>query len=438
MNNNTHLAAIELILSAMTKNREDGMMSSFAFRKPGSGIYGGLFTADIYYKPNELIRASLFIRLHGHAYLKYLPMQDISYLLRKFVQENYWCLADDTFSRRFQGTYAEEVSDASKAKLAAALATSELFVPRDELTLFPLVAVQVDADFDGGTFFLIKPLSLASSKLPEGFEQGNIESGSFPPVAEWKGRTEIPTAWLGVRSPMFQASTKLRAAILGALALAPMPHYRYRFSMRPVFGGRCTLSENKCAISFGDSHTPPLMHNIIIRDEDHKWLKTLSSKLLSDRKSARMDIKALEYFYRSWPYSESERYPVLCMTLDAIFGDANHATAAVINGVRSLLGSRINEGRLRKLMDLRASVIHGGAPDVYDSRNYRRYYHDYGADPVYDLELIVSECLRLKVFEGEFVQQSDPNAEIIEMAQAEGRLPRSLERSSILNETAPE
>ena len=51
-------------------------------------------------------------------------------------------------------------------------------------------------------------------------------------------------------------------------------------------------------------------------------------------------------------------------------------------------------------MRLRAAVIHGGAPDVYDSSSYAKYFEDYEQDPVRDLERIVVRCLQIVVFEG--------------------------------------
>jgi hypothetical protein len=212
-----------------------------------------------------------------------------------------------------------------------------------------------------------------------------------------------------------------------------MTDYRHMFSGRSVFGGRCTFVDDKWTISFGDSHTPKLMHDIIINAQDHIWLNELVEKLLSDRSSVRRHTKALEYYYRAWGYSASERFAIMCMTLDAIFGDANQATAAVIDGVCRVLGADIDKTRLRALMELRASVIHGGAPDVYDSRKYRRYFHSYEADPIYDLELVVERCLRTQIFGADFRVQEDPNAEAIKLAQEKGRLPRSWKRQTILD-----
>jgi hypothetical protein len=412
----------------MSRKSEQGLRSSFMFGKPGAPHWDKRMGVDLYYRANKLIRAALYVRQHGPTYLRYLAIGDIWNMLQNFVIENYWYLVADTFLKQFDGSYAEQVSVAAKIQFAGALAASEIFQPRNEVSLFPIVPVQVIDDFDSEPFFPLK-----GARLPSDIDPRHISPESFPPLSDWTGRKELPGSWLGVRSPAVQASNKIKVAILGALALTHLPRYRHLFSGRKIFGGRCTITDT-VTTSFGESHTPPLMHDIIINVQDHVWLNIIASKLMTNERAIRRQLRALEYFYRAWQLEPSERFPILCMTLDAIFGDANHATQAVIDGVRGVLGSHIRDARLRDLMDLRASVIHGGAPDVYDSRKYGRYYDDYEADPIHDLELVVASCLRLKIFKGALKEQPDPNAKIIAEAQAKGRLPKNLSRGTILED----
>lgn len=430
MHKPVHLEAIDLLLASISKKSGDGLVSSFSYGKPGAPQWDRRMGVELYYQPKKLVRAALHVRHHGPAYLKYLSISDMWSMLQRFVRENYWYLADDTFLKRFDGSYLEQVSDATKAKLASVLAVSEIFQPHNELTLFPLVPVRVEANFDSEAFFLAQAASLNESTLRTTVDMKQIASEQFPPLADWSGRKETPGAWLGVRSPALRASHKMKAAILGALALTPLPRYRYLFSQRKIFGGHCTLAD-RATISFGESHTPPLMHDIVIGEQDHAWLNILASQLTSNETSVRRHLRALEYFNRAWALEPSERFAILCMTLDAIFGDAAHATQAVIDAVRALLGSHICDARLRLLMKLRASVIHGAAPDVYDSSKYGKYYDRYEADPIHDLELVVSTCLRLRIFGGTLKEHFDPNAKIIAEAQARGHLPKHISSSTI-------
>ena len=428
-----HREAAALLLSAIYRDPSpDGIISSFFYGKPGSPMWDRRIGTEICYRRREMVRAVLCIRQNGPAYLKYLSINNISRMLQEFVRENFWHLRETLF-KHFSCSYAEYLAEETKLVFADALASSAIFTPVNELTLFPLVPVRVDADFVSTPFFLISPESL-TPQLGYPDAERWIEPEPFPPLKEWEGKTETPSAWLGVRSPAVQSSEKMRSAVLGAIALTPLPGYRHQFSMRTMFGGRCTIGGGT-TISSGSAHTPPMAEDIVVTEMDHAWLSLLATKLLSSEKRVRRELRALEYFYRAWPLDESERFPVLCMVLDAVFGDANEATQAVINGVRGTIGEHVSEPRLRLLMEIRASVIHGGAPDVYDSRKYARYYDRYGEDPIFDLGLVVARCLRRRIFDDALVEHPDPNARLIADLQAKGRLPKGLgTRPTILTE----
>jgi hypothetical protein len=167
-----HDDAIELLLASMSQQHEDGLLAAFVFANP-DGPHMRMQT-ELYYRPNKLTRAALHVRQHGPPYLRYLAIGDIWGMLQRFVIDHYWHLANDVLLKRFDGSYAEQVSAATKLKLSEALAASDVFQPRDELTLFPLVPVRVMADFDSGPFFLITPRSLDQSKLPPGSMSGAL------------------------------------------------------------------------------------------------------------------------------------------------------------------------------------------------------------------------------------------------------------------------
>jgi len=121
------------------------------------------------------------------------------------------------------------------------------------------------------------------------------------------------------------------------------------------------------------------------------------------------------------------------MALDAVFGDANHATQAFVDGIRGVLGDHVDEKRLRLLAKLRGSVIHGAAPDVYDSRRYGVYYRRHGQDPIHDLELLVAASLRKAIFKDALAEHPDPHAELIAEMQSKGRLPKQIDADNILS-----
>jgi hypothetical protein len=423
--------AVELLLSSMSQSG-DGLMSSFLFGKPGAPLWTRNLGVNLKYDRKKLIQASLYVRQNGPAYLKYLTIDDVWSMLQNFVTDNYWYLSNDVLHKKISGTYAENVSAEAKSALALAMASSRIFKPIEEVALFPLTPIRVSDDFQAEQFFLCKPTSITEPLIEMGLPASDLAVSRFPPLADWKGRQEIPSAWLGIRSPAIRASNKMKVAILSAVALTQLPTYRYMVSGRHNFGGYCNIRAGAIQTTFGPAHTPPLMHDIIIGKHDHLWLGALAKMFVDGTRGTRKQIGALEYFYRAWFLEPSDRFAILCMTLDAIFGDASHATQSVIDGVRETLGSHVGETRLRQLMQLRNSVVHGGAPDLYDSRKYARYFDDYDADPIHDLELVVAGCLRLKIFGDSLKEHADPNAAIVAQAQAKGLLPKNMSRSTIL------
>lgn len=414
--------AIELLISAIYWKGGDGLKTSFMFGRPGAPHYDRRMGVEFTYRQKELVRAVLFVRRNGPAYLRMISLNDVRDALTNFLSEHYWYLVDETFAQSFDCSFAEHVSEGPKQQLSIALEQSKLFRPKQLLTVFPLATVEVQQDFDSDAFFVVRPSSLDHRRIPPTVSQRWLNPNQFPPMNDWKGIAHSPSAWLGIRSPALLAAKKMRSAILGALALAQHPMERYLFTGRKMFGGYCILGES-FTTSIGDAHTPPISDDIVLTKEDHAWLGRLNGKLLSNDRTDRKHLKALEYFYRAWPYDPAERFPVLFMALDALFeageGESEGVTRTVMAGVRGLLGEEFSEERLRLLIRLRGSVIHGGAPDVYDSRKYARYWNDYGEDPIRDLERITAACLRRAVFDDTLVEHPHTYADLIAKHMAE-------------------
>lgn len=427
-----HQTTVALILSAVHKDAgEDGMRSSFLFGTEPNAPHWARHGVEIFFSLKGMTEAALFVRRHGPPYLQALSIRDIRHRLQKFLMDNFHDVGRETLFQRFTESYAERVSEPTKEALAQLLAASSIFSPTEELSLFPLVPLMVEESFTSPSFFLRAPDTLRAEFDAKLHQQ--LAPDTFPPLADHKYRTERPQAWLGVRSPILQASVKMKAAILGATALTlPLPR-RYLFSGREMFGGFCTIHD-RWTLSFGEPHTPPLADDLVIRQCDQDWLAILAAKLASNTQEDRRHLRTLEYFYRAWPLGPSERFPVLCMALDAIYGEAGQATRSVVEGVRATLGAHLDERRLRDLMTIRAAVIHGGAPDVYDSSKYLKYYQTYSADPIDDLDEVVAASLRRRIFGDALRPQDDPNAKVIAQMQTEGRLPRILGAGSILDE----
>lgn len=420
--------AVDLILETIQNSvGDDGLYCSFFFQKPGTPTWQPKSGVEIYLSHRKLIDAAVFIRQNGSEHLRSLPLSDVERKISAFITDNYYYISTDEIL--FSHIYGElQKTQVNKDELKKALLSSDLFSPRHKLTLYPLVAVEVHASYSADTFFLRQPDDLLNE-----FDESDhkwISPSTFPPDPNWKYRKETPVSWLGVRSPSEEYSNKVKAQILASLALTQPTTYRHQFSGREMFGGRATIDGGGISITFRDPDTPPLYNDIQLREIDKKWLDILKTKLTSsDIKDKRM-LKALEYYYRAWFLNPSERFPWHCMTLDALFGHANHATHSVVEGIRDLLGTHIKTERLRDLLELRASIIHGGAPDVYESRKYGKYWRKYRFDPIRDLDLLLESSLRKMVFLDCLEEHPDPHAAIINEMVAKGRIaPRSASRS---------
>ena len=406
------LRAVELILDATFNFRQKGPEHNFLTGPPQIPKWAHSIVAKLFFSELGLLQTARHLRTCGPAYLLNLSIRELDRMITDFVVANYWLLHSETWGRSSTASFAKQVSIQTKIRLAMELGASHILRPRNVLTLFPLVTVEVATDFDSEVFFLIRPASLNSERLRRPVPANSLLPELFPPIPDWTGVRETPAAWLGIRSPTLSTSKKMRNAILGTIALLPHPRERHLFTGRKMFGGYITLDDG-WTIGTGMHHTPPLSQNIVINDKDSTWLSILASKLTEHGPTARKQLNAIEYYYRAWALSEIERFPILFMALDAIFGDAAQATQSVVSAIGPVMGSTYDQQRLKKLMSLRASVIHGGAPDVYDSHKYFAYFEKYLTDPIYDLELIAARCLQSVVFENTLTSRPHTYAELI-------------------------
>lgn len=402
----------------MFQGRVDRFNHQFFFGKPGAAHWEKPLGAEIYVDRMKLNLAALHVRQNGPQYLKSLSLGDVRSKLTKFMTENYYTICHDNCFSNFSESYNERVTDDVRDEFTSALAESHIFKPNLYWSVFPLLAVNAYSDFIGNNFCIVRLGSLAGDTFFTQRDEAYIANEYFPPIKDFSGRKQKPSAWLCAKSPDVKASQKMARAVLGGLSLSVMPEYRYMFSGRTMFGGACTFRDS-ATYNFTDNNLmPPLMHDLELTSEDN-WLAIIDDKISSSQKIDGRHLKSLEYFYRAWSLEPPERFPILCMTLDAVFGDANQATQAVIDAVRMTLGNHISEERIRLLLKLRASVIHGGAPDVYDSSKYIRYIRDYEADPITDLERLTQECLRTVIFDNNMREQANPNAALIAKRKAE-------------------
>lgn len=409
---------------------EDGLLTSFMLgRNDGRQSFGGI-SVTLFFRRKKLMPAAVKLRTAGPVHLRHLPLAHSLDLLRSFLCDRYHVVAANEIFSRAETSLFERISKADVNLLLEEFAKSELLNPIYETCLFPLVTVQVDDTYNGSIFAFSSCRNLSIQRDFADLPIGYINGETYPPFANWQNATQTPSSWLLVNAPSAEVGKSYRASILGALGLTVMHRYRYQFTMRRMFGGLASIRDG-WTISDSPPHTPALGENIVLGKEDAEWLDVIDRALASNTDSNVKNLKSLKYFYRSWFLPDSERFPIDCITIDSMFGDANGATEAVARGVDELFDGKIDRARVLLLMRLRNSVIHGGAPDVYDSSKYAKYYRDYGDDPIADMSTLVAECLRRKVFGDLLREQPDPYAKVIAQAVAAGSFPAK-EPSGIL------
>jgi hypothetical protein len=366
---------------------------------------------EVNYDSALMLRAALYLRKNGSPHLRSLPIGKLESIMMEFVSDNYYLITGEVFLSSFVSSYGDMLSLEAKSSMSAAMANSVLFVEPREITLFPLVPIVVESGFNAAPFFIGAPADLVNQVGSVNLS-GVIIGDSFPPVSDWDGRRYTPTSWLGVRAPNLEAALQMRAAVLGAIALLPHHLERYVFSGREQFGGYTTFSGG-WTLSIGEPHTPPLMTSLLISSSDNAWMSVLANKIVSPQKEHKRHIRSLEYYYRAWAPDPVKRFPTLFGALDAIYGDAGAATQAIVDAVGPVMGPDYTCERIRLMLGLRASVVHGGAPNVYESRKYEQYYESYLTDPLRDLELIVARCLQAVIFQGVMSERPHNHAELI-------------------------
>ncbi|MBV9484349.1 MAG: hypothetical protein JO249_26885 [Acidobacteria bacterium] len=403
--------AIEYLLGSISmKDGGGGLSCRFLFGHIGASLFERSFGIEIFHDPKGLTEATLFVRQHGPAHLRQMEVRARQSLLQNFIMDHFWPIGERVMFQDVHGNLADVIPWQVKNVLAGYLVASPIFTPETGLTLYPLVPIVVEEDFDGPEFSFLKPASLTHAWL--GIHPSNpLSPDHFSCVSPDRNR-ELVAAWLGVRAPTFEMAEKRKAAILGALALVLPRHERKMFSGRHNYGGRCTFARSGVTESFGAPAVPPLMHNATIEACDQPWLKLLGEKLSSSDNSNVKHCRALEYFYRAWPLKPNESFAHIFMAMDSILGDPGRATQAIIEAATKHGFETYPYERLRLLMSLRASVIHGGAPDVHDAGKYQKYYADYGADPIVDVEIIAAQCLRAVIFEGLLQERPDRREEM--------------------------
>jgi len=426
--------ALRRVLGCLYPNG-DHLLSSFLYGEPGAPHWQRRLGAEIFVQQDRYIDALLFIRKHGAPFLRDIAVGELRGMVTHFVTEHYaWITGGHVFLHPGV-SLAQQMPTQGWEALSSAWLRSQLFKPVNEVTLYPLTIVRVADCFQSSHFALCTAGDLPASLDVFGVRPPSLLPAQLPPFDGTRAQPMPVSDWLCVSAPDPLIARKRVRVILGALALAVIRRERYLQTGRIVQAGYCTISQEKFTYGAGGQPaTPSMPSDINIVKADHTWLDDLVALLGSSDLHEKSQLRALEYFYRAWFDDPRERFPTLCMALDSLVATQHDFTRATVRYVRSTVDEPIDEERLRLLMRLRGAVVHGAAPDVYESEHYDAYYATYGENPICDLELVVARCLRRGIFGDRFTVQPDPHAAIVKQQQELGRLPRVLRGKSILED----
>ena len=424
--------ALLRVLGSMYPNG-DHLLSSFLYGMPGAPYWQRSIGAEIFVSEHQYIEALLFMRRHGAPFLRDISIGSLWSIVTNFVTEHYAYITEGRLTLSPDMSLAQQISGRGLTALSQAMRRSSLFNSINEVTLYPLVPVVIRDPFQSRHFALTGSSGLAASLEEFGVRPSSLLPAQFPPIEGLAGLPQPTSNWLCICAPDPLIARKRASATLGALALTPIRRERYLQTGRSLHGGYCTISVKAVSCSPGtEPMTPRISSDIILTQADHSWLEILSTLFDSEELAQKSHVRALEYFHRAWFDDPRERFPTLCMSLDSLVGAQYRHTNAAVTFIRSTIGQPIDQDRLRLLMRLRGAVIHGAAPDVYESEHYEAYYSRYGEDPICDLELVVAGCLRQGIFGGKLTAHPDPHADIVKRQQTLGRLPRNVRGRSII------
>lgn len=422
------------ILKATFRTDGKGRASkhSFMYGKKGAPSLQFISGTTVYYDEDTMLEAAFSAKEFGHKYLKQIPISAIISICKKSISDNYSIWADETFMKEFDSSYYDFVSEKALLLFSKAVADSEIFNPEQKFFTFPIQTIRAENEYIGKNFSLLKPNSLSDVKKPFELKSFNVNGQRFPPLNETNNHYYPLKTWLCTTSPHLREAQKNKAAILAVLSIKYDNFLRYQFNLSRHVGGYCSFGSNQMSFSIGAPHTPSVSEDLILKEMDIPVLETLDSLLDSPEQEASRKVKALEYFYRAWFLDESERYPFLFMCLESLYGDSMNATQSIIDGVKNVLNIDISESRIRLLIQLRGSVIHGRSPEIYDSRKYAKYYKRYRICPSKDLALLVAACLNSTLFDNRIAKQNSKHRDMLKNARTEGKINSYIDNSILV------
>ncbi len=419
-----HLETVKLLLKSLFCYTDDIDSKCFSFT--GTGIFQEgpfRFVEDdlcvrTYTKIDLFNKAVSHFKNNSYPYIKRRHEEIIKEYLQDFFPSLhvYWFIKDAVLSMPFKGSFYEQVSGMELKTLSTYFAIKCSIVFRSSLSIYPSSTIDVENDYytKGGKIFLVKSLFPGIRSFLKDSDAIIEAPNLYPPTFDRNSilqKVEV-ASWLGIKAQP-EDHDRLKRIVLGAISLNLHNRWRKTFTARTdVISDVMRFDYGVCSQSFTQPLTPPIHTNIIISEKDCKWLKILDSKLLSQKSSDVQEMKALEWYHKSWFETDQlTEYGHLFATLSALFQDdrSEKLKKNILQELKIDSNNELEIRRLNLLYKIRNKLVsHPDPVEAQDLNEYVEYQRKFG-DPIQNLRVITAMCLRSKIFGDTIVVDEDKN-----------------------------
>ena len=220
-------------------------------------------------------------------------------------------------------------------------------------------------------------------------------------------------SWLGMTARNLDLAERKKRIVLGGICARLDHQSRYLFTMgKPL---ERVLSRTDAAITSFPStaHFPYLAYPLILSTQDEGWLSELDRIVDGTSKEDIKSARCLRFLYSAWFAKESERFALLCMSIDALIPANLISMRAKSSWAHEVMGGRVDEWAVEALLkSLRSDIMHGDAPSLVEAKKYRQFVSLYHKEPLDALDALAAEIVRCRVFGQKISERANPISEM--------------------------
>jgi hypothetical protein len=363
----------------------------------GSGPFGGGIAILVYIDHAAMNRAAILAYQVFPQFLEGVPLSNVRSLLSRSLQHDFWRFMDRVFPVPQRETLWELTMQEDVASISASIQRETTAMAAPKLWLIPAWRLRVDAHLDAGPWIVASGGASHANSLDVLTAQHNLNGSVFPPVTI-AGRCDPVTnndTWLGVRAREEAQALSRLAQIFGAISVALDLNKSRTFSGAAFPAGLFSIdSHDMVEFRTRGPQFPPILSGAALDAQQVAWIgRLLNEPARSSERSLRM-LTCLEYVAAGWQPAGRLGFVHNAIAFDALFGVNGKVNKSIIDGVKQNAASITDiENRIRLLLKIRNSLLHGSASSVEQTSEYISYWDSYGVDPHEDQVHILRTCL---------------------------------------------